>query len=65
MAKIDAFHTDTDSPDYHPRERYVYHNESECGYGQRVKRDGNAVAGIGTKPDGSPRDLCDRCEDLA
>ena len=65
MTKVSAFHTNTDSPNYHPRERYVYHNQSECGYGQRVKRDGNAVNGQGIDPRGNPRALCDRCEDLA
>lgn len=65
MTRVSDFHTDTDGPHYHPRERYVYHNQSECGYGQRVKSDGNAIAGRGTDPRGNPRQLCDRCEDLA
>jgi hypothetical protein len=65
MAKVSAFHTDTDSPNYHPRERYVYHDQSECGYGQRVKRDGNDVLGIGKDPQGNARKLCDRCDGLA
>jgi hypothetical protein len=63
--KVAAFHTDTDSAEYHPRERYVYHNQSACGYGQRVKRDGHDIAGTGTDPGGNPRKLCDRCSDLA
>jgi hypothetical protein len=65
MGKVGAFHTDTVLAEYHPRERYVYHNQSECGYGKRVMRDGNDKPGPGTKPDGTTRDLCDRCEGLA
>lgn len=65
MSQVEPFHTDATSDDYHPRERYVYHNQSECGYGQRVKRDGNALAGRGTDPNGNLRDLCDRCRNLA
>ncbi len=36
VAKVAAFHTDMTSLDYHPREGYVYHNQSACGYGQRT-----------------------------
>lgn len=62
MAKVSAFHTDTVLAYYHPNERYVYHNESTCGYGQRIKRDGNDIPGQGTDPHGRPRQLCDRCQ---
>jgi hypothetical protein len=65
MSKVGDFHTDTVREYYHPRERWVYHDQSECGYGQRVKRDGNAIPGRGTDPQGYPRALCDRCSNLA
>ena len=57
MTKVSPFHTD--STDYPDEERRVYHDQSECGYGQRVKRDGNDIPGT----DG--RDLCSRCADIA
>lgn len=57
MGKVPAFHTD--STDYEPEEKWRYHDNDACGYGQRIKRDGNAVSG----PDG--RALCDRCKTLA
>ena len=64
MSLVSPFHTDTDSPFYHPRERWVYHDQSECGYGQEVKRNGHDIAGIGRDPNGNPRQRCDRCEGL-
>lgn len=57
MSKVPAFHTN--STLYRPEDRKVYHDQSECGYGNRIKRDGNDIAG----PDG--RERCDRCTDLA
>jgi hypothetical protein len=57
MGKIPAFHTNTTL--YRPEDRLVYHDQSECGYGQRIKRDGNDISGT----DGRPR--CDRCTDIA
>lgn len=63
--KVNAFHTDTDLPKYRRVERYVFHNQSDCHYGQEVKRDGNAVVGEGFDPAGNPRQLCDRCKELA
>jgi len=65
LTQVPAFHTDTVLDDYHPRERYVYHNQSDCGYGARIKRDDNDISGKGTDPDGNPRELCERCIDLA
>jgi hypothetical protein len=47
LAKISPFHTDTDDDEYGDDPTHVYHDQSECGYGQRVKRDGNDVAGYG------------------
>jgi hypothetical protein len=61
MAKVDPFHTDTVLANYHPRERYVYHYQSGCDYGQRIIKDGNRKPGIGTDPLGHARQKCDRC----
>jgi hypothetical protein len=55
--KVRAFHTN--STLYRPEDRKVYHDQSECGYGQRIKRDGNAVDGTAN------RERCDRCTDIA
>jgi hypothetical protein len=57
MGLISAFHTN--STLYRPEDRKVFHDQSECGYGQRIKRDGN------DEPGTAGRDRCDRCEDLA
>ncbi len=57
MGKIPAFHTN--STLYRPEDRKVFHDQSECGYAQRIKRDGNDVPGTAN------RARCDRCEDLA
>jgi hypothetical protein len=48
MPQVGEFHTDTDDDDYGDDATEVFHNRSECGYGQRVKRDGNAIDGRGT-----------------
>lgn len=47
-----AFHTKTFEE--HP----VFHDNSACGHGQEVKRDGNGLPG----DDGRAR--CERCEEL-
>jgi hypothetical protein len=52
MPYTDPFHTSSYEADP------VYHNNSACEEGQRVKRDGNALDG----DDG--RRLCDDCTDL-
>jgi hypothetical protein len=57
MAKINPFHTDSDK--YQEEDKKVYHDQSKCGHGKEIKRNGHNVAGT----DG--RDLCDRCNDLA
>jgi hypothetical protein len=62
MSKVSPFHTDTDSPNYHARERYVYHTDNECKYGKVVLKDGNAIDGVGTDPAGNPRQRCDSCK---
>ena len=58
MPKVSAFHTE--SLTYSEKERSVYHDQSECGYGKRVTNDGNAIAGRGIE-----RELCDQCATLA
>lgn len=55
MALVAAFHTDTDSDAYGDEPTEVYHDRDECGYGNRVKRDGNNILG----KDGRRR--CDEC----
>lgn len=65
MGRVSDFHTDTVKEYYHPRERWVYHNQSECDYGQKVRRDGNALSGRGADPQGYTRGVCDRCNKLA
>jgi hypothetical protein len=57
VTKVAAFHTDSD--DYRPEDKLVYHDQSECGYGKEIKRNGNDVAGT------AGRRRCDRCTDLA
>src|SRR2546423_14860687 len=52
--KTAAFHTT--SPEYPPTHRNVYHDRSECRYGQEIKRDGKDVAGEGGRP------RCDLCK---
>jgi len=65
VARVEAFHTNSETAAYRPEERYVYHNQSECGYGQRIIRDGYKVLGIGTDPHGYARKPCDTCRALA
>lgn len=55
MGKIPAFHTD--SPEYPPTHRNVFHDQSECGYGKEIKTE-HRVPGEGNRPP------CDRCKDL-
>lgn len=57
MAQVAEFHTDSD--EYRPEDKLVYHDNDECGYGNRIKRDGNAVAGT------AGRRRCERCDELA
>ena len=56
MTLMDAFYTSSTEDG----DKLVYHNQSECGYGQEIIRNGNKVAGKGTN-----RDLCERCADIA
>jgi len=64
-SRVAAFHTDTTAPSYHPRERFVYHDQAACEYGRRVQRDSNAIPGKGKDPQGNERELCRRCHELA
>jgi hypothetical protein len=57
VSKVPAFHTDTD--DYRPEDKLVYHDNDECHYGKQIKRDGNAKSGT------AGRRRCDRCDELA
>lgn len=56
MSKVPAFHTN--SQEYPPSHRNVYHDESQCGYGKEIKPE-HRVSGPGNRP------RCDRCRDLA
>lgn len=54
--KVPAFHTNSD--EYRPEDRKVFHDQSECGYGDRIRKV-HRVSGDGGRP------RCDRCTDLA
>ncbi len=58
MSKVPAFHTDTVEA-YEPEELWRYHDNDDCGYGLRIKRDGNDI------PGDAGRKLCDRCATLS
>jgi hypothetical protein len=53
---VAEFHTSSDEDG----DKLVHHNQSECGYGQEIIRNGHMVAG---KLPGSV--LCSRCADIA
>jgi hypothetical protein len=52
MAKVPAFHTN--SPEYPPTHRNVFHDQSECGYGKEIQLR-HRVDGEGNRP------RCDEC----
>jgi hypothetical protein len=56
MTKVNDFHTST-GPD--GAGQLKYHDQSECGYGKEIIRNGHKVAG--RQPGDS---LCDRCREL-
>lgn len=56
MTKVGAFHTSTDE-DGDPLR---HHNQSECGYGKEIIKNGHYVEGI--LPNSK---LCETCEGLA
>jgi hypothetical protein len=55
MVEVPAFHTN--SPEYPPSHRNVYHDQSECGYGKEIKPE-HRVSGTGDRP------RCKECEKL-
>ena len=55
MAKTDPYHTN--SKEYPPSHREVYHDQTNCQYGKEIKKDDRE----GGK-DGRPR--CSKCEEL-
>jgi hypothetical protein len=56
MALVNEFHTSSEEDG----DKLVYHNQSECGYGKEIIRNGNRISG---RADGST--LCERCRDIA
>ena len=52
------FHTDTVEA-YEPEEKWRYHDNDECYWGNKIKADGNE------EPSDAGRKLCDRCATLA
>jgi hypothetical protein len=64
MPRVDPFHSDTTSDFYNPLELEVFHDQSQCGYGSSVRRDGQAKAGVGLNPRGYPRTLCRACDGI-
>ena len=55
MPKVEAFHTN--SPEYPPKQRNVYHDNSECKDGKRIKPEHRRRGA-----DNRPR--CDECSRL-
>jgi len=45
MVKVDPFHTTSDF--YGALQKHVYHDDGDCGFGARLKRDHNDVTGVG------------------
>jgi hypothetical protein len=56
MPHESPFHTD--SPEYPPTHRNVYHDNSRCDHGRAIKQE-HRVQGAGGRP------RCDRCDTLA
>jgi hypothetical protein len=55
VAKVSAYHTN--SPEYPPSHREVYHDHDDCKYGREIKPQ-HKVSGTGGKP------KCRECERL-
>jgi hypothetical protein len=55
MAKVSAYHTN--SPEYPPKNREVYHNHDDCPDGKRIQAK-HRENGTGGKP------LCKECSKL-
>jgi hypothetical protein len=64
MSRVAPFYSDAESDVYNPRELEVFHNQSRCGYGYRVRRDGRAKDGIGMTRGGYLRTLCGLCDGI-
>lgn len=62
MTQVPPFHSEVEGPNYNPRELWVFHNHTTCGYGYLVRRDGKAQSGKGLTPKGFVRNLCALCE---
>lgn len=56
MPAVSPFHTD--SPEYPPSHRNVYHDNSVCDYGKEIEPE-HRIPGEGGRP------RCDRCSLLA
>jgi len=55
MSKVPPFHTN--SPEYPPEHRNVYHNDSDCPDGKRIQQR-HRISGTGNRP------LCKECAKL-
>ena len=55
MGYVSAFHTSSDEDG----DKLVHHDQSECGYGKEIIRNGHYVLGV---LPGS--DLCKKCKEL-
>ena len=58
MATVHSFRTDSDW--YGLEEERIYHDQEDCGFGRRLKRDHNDIVGVGVG-----RRLCQECARLA
>ena len=57
MVKLNPFHTELEF--YGPAQKQIYHDNGDCGFGARLKRDHNDVPGVGVD-----RRLCNECARL-
>jgi len=55
VASVSPYHTDSD--EYPPSHRNVYHDRDDCKYGKDIKAE-HRKSGIGNRP------RCDECIDL-
>jgi hypothetical protein len=55
--KVASFHTVIDQTPY--GQRNVFHDESTCNYGLKIKQDGNDIAGEDNRP------KCDECTSIS
>lgn len=64
MPRLAPFHSATMSDFYNPLELEVFHDQSQCGYGFRVRQDGQAEDGVGLNPRGYARSRCRACDGI-